>query len=234
MNIFLGNLSFASTEEDVKKLFEGFGNVASVVIVMRKEKKTPKSRGFGFVEMPDEQQALAAMAALNGKEFMGRLLNVNPTRPKTEAERKSELNKKMRPKVQVEQKKTLINPIFHKPGAYKGGRRTHSYMKRYGSAGTQEETRPRRSSQDNPMRWRKRGDQPKPRRRGESQPWEKPEGESKPWVKSEGGFKPRRKAPGEFKSWKKTEGKSKPWSKSSESPQKFRFKGRKKQGGYKR
>ena len=82
MNIFAGNLSFDSTEADVKKLFEGFGNVASVAIVMEKEKKAPKSRGFGFVQMPDEQQALAALAALNNKEFMGRVLNVNPARPK--------------------------------------------------------------------------------------------------------------------------------------------------------
>jgi RNA recognition motif-containing protein len=82
MNIFVGNLSFDSTGADVKKLFEGFGNVASAVIVMEKEKKAPKSRGFGFVQMSDEQQALAAIAALNGKEFMGRILNVNPARPK--------------------------------------------------------------------------------------------------------------------------------------------------------
>src|SRR3989338_2022028 len=82
MNIFVGNLLFEATQGDVKKLFEGFGNVASVVIAMSKEKKMPKSRGFGFVQMPDEQQALAAIAALNGKEFMGRLLNVNPARPK--------------------------------------------------------------------------------------------------------------------------------------------------------
>jgi len=47
MNIFVGNLSFDSIGADVKKLFEGFGNVASVVIVMEKEKKAPKSRGFG-------------------------------------------------------------------------------------------------------------------------------------------------------------------------------------------
>ena len=91
MNIFVGNLSFDAAEGDVKKLFEDFGNVASVVIVMRKEKKAPKSRGFGFVEMPDEQQALAAIAALSGKEFMGRVLNVDPARPKTETKRKVEL-----------------------------------------------------------------------------------------------------------------------------------------------
>ncbi|MFH1045638.1 MAG: RNA-binding protein, partial [Candidatus Omnitrophota bacterium] len=94
MDIFVGNLSFDTNEGDIKKLFEGFGNVASVVIVTRKEKKAPKSRGFGFVQMPDEQQALAAIAAFNGKEFMGRVLNVNPARPKAEAQAENELKEK--------------------------------------------------------------------------------------------------------------------------------------------
>ncbi len=127
MKIFVGNLSFDATQGDVKKLFEGFGNVASVVIVMRKEKKAPKSRGFGFVEMPDEQQALAAIAALNGKEFMGRVLDVNPARPKTETQ------------------------PFNKPGTYNGGRRTHSYMKRQGLAGMQKEAKPWSKSSERPQ-----------------------------------------------------------------------------------
>jgi len=233
MNIFVGNLLFEATQGDVKKLFEGFGNVASVVIAMEKEKKAPKSRGFGFVDMPDEQQALAAIAALNGKEFMGRVLNVNPARPKTEAHRKSELRKKMQPKFEpkaeqypreeTEQKKAWFNPVFNKhpalkegrvrpsgqhpalkegrvcpsgqPGTYRGGRRTRSYMSRQGLSGMQEEVKPRRRSQDNPMRWRKRGDQ--------SRPWKKTEDESKPW--------------------RKTESKPKSWRKSNERSQKSRF-----------
>ena len=209
MNIFVGNLSFDSVEADVKKLFEGFGNVASVVIVRRKEKKTPKSRGFGFVEMPDEQQALAAIAALNGKEFMGRVLNVDPARPKTEAQAASELKEKRQPK----------------PGAYKGGRRTHSYMKRRGLAGMQEEAKPRQRSQDNPMRWRKRQDQPKPWQRSsdEHKPWKKTEEGVRPWKKTEGELRPWKKAEGESKPWKKPSGGPKPWSKSSERPQKSRF-----------
>jgi len=266
----VGNLSFDATEGDVKKLFEGFGNVTSVVIVMRKEKKAPKSRGFGFVQMPDEQQALAAIAVLNGKEFMGRVLNVNLARPKgqkamvwppiakakTEAQSASELRKKMQPKFEAgaeqysreetEQKKTWFSPVFNKPGTYRGGRRTRSYISRRGLAGMQEEAKPRRRSQDNPMRWRKRGDQPKPWQRipgehkpwekveGGARPWKKSEGESKPWRKSEGGFKPRRKASGESKQREKPAGEAKSWNKSSERPQKSRFKGRKKPGGYKR
>ena len=249
MNIFVGNLSFDATEADVKKLFEGFGNVTSVVIVMRKEKKVPKSRGFGFVQMPDEQQALAAMVALNGKEFMGRVLNINPTRPKTEAERKNELKKKMQPEVKVEaeqypqeereQKKAWINPVFNKypavsdrrvrpsgqPGTYKGGRRSHSYAKRRGLAGIQEETKPRQRSQDNPMRWRKRGDKPRSWQKspGEHKPWEKVEGGTRPCKKAEGESKPWRKSEGGIKPWKKPEGESKPWSKSNGRTRKSRF-----------
>lgn len=215
MNIFAGNLSFDATEADVKKLFEGFGNVASVVIVMEKEKKAPKSRGFGFVQMPDEQQAFAAISALNGKEFMGRVLNVNPARPKgqkamvwspiakakTEAQAASKLKEKRQPKVKAQAEQyPWVNPGFRKLGTYKGGRRSRSYVKRRGLAGMQEEAKPRRKSQDNPMRWRKRKDQPKP--------WKKAEGEAKPW--------------------KKPAGDANPWRKSSERPQKSRFNGRKK------
>jgi len=80
VNIFVGNLSFKANKRDAKNLCEGFGSVASVRIMM--EKKGDKPRGFGFVEMPDEQQALTAIAALNGKEFMGRPLKVSPAGPK--------------------------------------------------------------------------------------------------------------------------------------------------------
>ena len=339
MNIFVGNLSFDATQGDVKKLFEGFGNVASVVIVMEKEKKAPKSRGFGFVEMPDEQQAFAAIAALNGKEFMDRVLNVNPARPKgkghpavggaiaeatsqkavvglpigqkdmvclplgkaiaqatsqkavvglpiaqatsqkavvglpiaqatsqkavvglpiaqakTEAYREIESKKKMQPKVKAqaqqysreerEEKKVWGNSTFRKPGTYKGGRRSRSYMKRHGLTGM-EDTKPRRRSQDNPMRWRKRKDQPKPWQRSPDEhkpwkkaeegarPWKKAEGESKPWRKSEGGIKPWKKIGGEIrtwskpgekpKPWKKPAGEAKHWRKGRERPQKSKF-----------
>ena len=79
MNIFVGNLSFAASESDVKSLFEAFGAVASVRI---KKKSGKNSRGFGFVNMPDDIQAEAAMTALQDKEFMGRPLKVSAERPK--------------------------------------------------------------------------------------------------------------------------------------------------------
>src|SRR5208282_585160 len=78
-NIFVGNLSFLATEEDVKKIFEAFGIVASVSI---KKKSGKNSRGFGFVGMPDDLQAQAAIAGLQDKEFMGRPLSVSEERPK--------------------------------------------------------------------------------------------------------------------------------------------------------
>ena len=229
MNIFAGNLSFSATEADLKNLFKDFGNVASVVIVMGKEKKTPKSRGFGFVEMPDEQEALAAIGALNGKEFMGRVLNVDPSRPKTEAQKISELQEKKQarakvkaesyPRKEAEQKKAWVNPIYNKhlalkdgrvrrsgqPGAHKGGRRTYSYMKRRALSGIQEEAKPRGRSQDNPMRW--------PKKKHQEMPWQKGPGEHKPWKKAEEGAQQRSKSSVESKPWRKPAGRSKPWEK---------------------
>jgi RNA recognition motif-containing protein len=228
MNIFVGNLSFAATEDGVKKLFAGFGNISSVTILMRKEKKVPKSRGFGFVQMPVEQEALAAIAALNGKEFMGRVLRVEPARPKKEAQAENE------PEEKRERKKPWYGPVFQKPGRYRSGRRTHSYMKRQRQAGLPEEPKPRKSIYDNPLRWRKK--KPWQKKQGEHKPWQKTEGEHKPWRKSEGGVKPWQKKQGEHKPWKKAEGEArpwkkpagefKPWRKSEGRPQKSRFKGR--------
>ncbi|OQB11948.1 MAG: RNA recognition motif [Candidatus Omnitrophica bacterium ADurb.Bin205] len=149
MNIFVGNLSFTTTEADLKAMFEAFGDVTSAVIVMRKEKNGFKSRGFGFVEMPDERQALDAISSLNGKKFMGRMIDVNEACPKTKAQRKNELKRReevkadskakaraMARKNSIEEKeksKALLIPVIRRPGRYKGGRRTLSYMKkRYG------------------------------------------------------------------------------------------------------
>jgi len=78
MHIFVGNLSFAATKEDVANLFETFGTVGLVSI---EKKSGMNSRGFGFVEMPNHIQAEAAIADLEGKEFMGRPLSVSLRRP---------------------------------------------------------------------------------------------------------------------------------------------------------
>ena len=85
MNIYVGNLSYKATEEDLRQAFEAFGQVESVAII--KDKFTGRSRGFGFVEMPDEADAQSAIDGLNGKEFEGRALNVNKARPRAEGGR---------------------------------------------------------------------------------------------------------------------------------------------------
>jgi RNA recognition motif-containing protein len=85
MNIYVGNLSFEVTEEDLKQAFEGFGQVESVNII--KDRYSGESRGFGFVEMPAEAEAQSAITGLNGKELKGRTLNVNEARPRSEARR---------------------------------------------------------------------------------------------------------------------------------------------------
>lgn len=80
MNIYVGNLSFNTTEDQLREAFESFGEVASVNII--KDKFSGESRGFGFVEIPDQEQAQAAIAEMNGKDFGGRALNVNEARPR--------------------------------------------------------------------------------------------------------------------------------------------------------
>jgi RNA recognition motif-containing protein len=82
MNIYVGNLSFDTTEEQLRKAFEGFGEVSSVNIIT--DKYSGESRGFGFVEMSNQEAATAAIGGLNGQELNGRTLNVNEARPRTE------------------------------------------------------------------------------------------------------------------------------------------------------
>ena len=82
MNIYVGNLSHDATEQDLRQAFEAFGQVESVNIIM--DKFSGRPRGFGFVEMPNSQEAQAAIAGLNGKDLKGRDLNVNEARPKTD------------------------------------------------------------------------------------------------------------------------------------------------------
>lgn len=80
MNIYVGNLSWGLKDQDLANLFAPFGEVASAKIVM--DKFTQRSKGFGFVEMPNDEQAQAAIAQLNGSEVEGRNLVVNESRPK--------------------------------------------------------------------------------------------------------------------------------------------------------
>ncbi|MBD3225632.1 MAG: RNA-binding protein [Caldithrix sp.] len=80
MNIYVGNLDFSLTEEELRQQFESFGEVSSVKII--KDHDSGRSRGFGFIEMPDSDQAKTAMSDLNGKEVNGRALRIDEARPK--------------------------------------------------------------------------------------------------------------------------------------------------------
>lgn len=218
MNVFVGNLSFDAKETDVQRVFMAFGVVTSVAIVM--EKKGKKSRGFGFVEMPDEQEALAAIAQLQGKEILGRPINVVPALSKE-------------PKKQFSKGENKFPAAFERTGKYREGRRTISYMKQRSDAGI---TTPvgERKYKPNPLRWRKKprsearfakpegGLKPWQRPQTESNPWKKPRVKSSPWKKTEGETKPWKKTEGVSRPWKKAASESKPWEKSRGGPKPWR------------
>ena len=82
MKIYVGNLSYNVTEENLRQAFEAFGQVSSATIV--KDKYSGQPRGFGFVEMPDQAEAQAAIKNHNGKELLGKQMNVNEARPRTD------------------------------------------------------------------------------------------------------------------------------------------------------
>ena len=81
-NIFVGNLSFNTTEDELRKAFEAYGQVDRVSILT--DRDTGRSRGFGFVEMANAEEGEKAIAGLNGTQLGGRTINVNEARPKAE------------------------------------------------------------------------------------------------------------------------------------------------------
>jgi RNA recognition motif-containing protein len=139
MNIFVGNLSYDAGEKDLIGLFAAFGEVESAAIMVRRDRDAISSRGFGFVRMPDESQAQAAVAALNGQEFMGRALVVNPARPGAEELVERTFRDKRQP-----------GPILNSPGKYRGGRRTRSFLRKQGIEPVPAEAHPRRKSRIKP------------------------------------------------------------------------------------
>jgi cold-inducible RNA-binding protein len=80
VNIYVGNLSYEATQDDLRIAFEAHGAVSSVAIIM--DRMTGRSRGFGFVEMPEKNQGQAAISALNLQEVRGRAMTVNEAQPK--------------------------------------------------------------------------------------------------------------------------------------------------------
>ena len=82
MNIYVGNLGFEVSESDLREAFEQFGQVAEVRLIM--DKYTGKTKGFGFIEMPEKEEAEKAIAEMNEKDFEGRIIKVSEAKPKTD------------------------------------------------------------------------------------------------------------------------------------------------------
>jgi len=87
MKIYVGNLSYSTSEEDIRTAFSQFGTVDSADIII--DRNSGRSKGFGFVEMSDAAEAKAAIEGLNGKDLDGRSLNVNEARPRAERPQRS-------------------------------------------------------------------------------------------------------------------------------------------------
>jgi cold-inducible RNA-binding protein len=80
VNIYVGNLAFTASEDDVRQLFEQYGAVDKVSLIT--DRDTGRAKGFGFVEMPDSRAAQSALQGLNGKDHQGRALTVNEAKPR--------------------------------------------------------------------------------------------------------------------------------------------------------
>lgn len=80
-NVFVGNMSFEATESGLRSIFEPFGEITRIQLIT--DRDTGRARGFGFVEMANDEEAAKAIAALNGTEMNGRALNVNEAKPKS-------------------------------------------------------------------------------------------------------------------------------------------------------
>jgi RNA recognition motif-containing protein len=83
MNLYVGNLAYSVTEEELRELFENYGQVISAKLII--DRDTGRSKGFGFVEMEDDSAAEAAINALNDKDVQGRPVKVNQARPREES-----------------------------------------------------------------------------------------------------------------------------------------------------
>ena len=91
INIYVGNLSYRATEDEVRELFEQYGNVSTVSLIT--DRDTGRARGFGFVEM-EREGGNAAIAALDGQDFQGRNLRINEARPREERPRRQQRDRR--------------------------------------------------------------------------------------------------------------------------------------------
>jgi len=90
MNIYVGNLAYESTEDDLREAFSAYGQVESVAVI--KDKITGRSKGFGFVTMPVQEEAQKAISGLNERPLQGRNVRVNEAKPKTDSDRRGGYN----------------------------------------------------------------------------------------------------------------------------------------------
>ena len=128
MNIYIGNLSYRSSEADIKAAFENYGTVSAVNIITDRE--TGRSKGFGFVEMPNDSEALAAIEGLNGTDQGGRNINVNQARPREERSNNGGGNRFGGRRFQSDSQIAFIRPVslglsvfslYTKTAGYAGG-----------------------------------------------------------------------------------------------------------------
>ncbi len=82
MNIYVGNLPYSVTEQDLRELFESHGEVSSANVII--DKFTKRSKGFGFIEMPSQDEAMEAIDKINDQDFQGRNLKVNEAKPRND------------------------------------------------------------------------------------------------------------------------------------------------------
>ena len=192
-NIFVGNLSFTATKEDVRKLFETFGMVASVVMVKGKKEKP---RGFCFVDMPDEAHLKAALAGLDGKEFMGRPLKISRVRSTTKSE-DSPNNFKPVPKPWQKDTRPEFKPYRRDDGESKPWDKSKGVSKPFNKFRGQSPSKPWVKKENGPRPYRRDDGESKPRdkSKGISKPFYKFKGQSpsRPWVKKENGPRPYRR-----------------------------------------
>jgi RNA recognition motif-containing protein len=229
-NIFVGNLSFQATKEDLVKLFEPFGSVANAVIM---ERKKGKSRGYGFVDMPDEQQKNAAITALQGKEFMWRVLSVSVVIPKIKGESKS---REFRPV-----KKEWKRPAGESKPFRKDDRKSKSWVKSQSAVksprgdfkpakpwqkneSNAKSPRPESNSEGGSKYYSKFDGPPKPWRQvsRDSKPSRKDDSGSKPYRRDDRAARPESNSEAAKKPYKKFDPKSKPWVKKEGGAKPFK------------
>jgi RNA recognition motif-containing protein len=241
-NIFVGNLAFAATKDDVRKLFESFGTVVHVAIL---EKKKGTSRGFGFVDMPNDEERAKAIAATNGKDFMGRPLKVTVVVPKFKSSKPKKIKPGSKKWTAREEKKPWVKsgdrPSYRREdrGARPGDKKEGSFRP---SGKPYEGKKPFRKDERSSKPWPKpegakpyrrddrenrpyRREEPKPmyaedREEPEGKPYVRNESKGKPWLKMNTASKPSYKK-FDGPSRPRREGPSKPYGKPGTGPKKF-------------